>query len=281
MTANLTMVTLPGGERAPALGQGTWHMGESRRRIDEEAAAVRLGIELGMTLIDTAEMYGSGGAEEMVSRATEGLRDGLFIVSKVYPHNASRAGVVAACERSLERLRTDRIDLYLLHWRGSIPLTETLVGFQQLQRDGKIRHYGVSNFDHADMAEWVALKGGETVAADQVLYNLSRRGPEWDLLPWCRERGIPIMAYTPLGQGSLLHDRTLAEIARRRNATPAQIALAWLLRQENIIVIPKAARLEHVRDNRGALDVALTEEDLTALDRAFPPPKGKSSLGML
>jgi diketogulonate reductase-like aldo/keto reductase len=281
MTANLPMVTLPGGERVSALGQGTWHMGESRRRMDEEAAAVRLGIELGMTLIDTAEMYGSGGAEEVVSRAAEGLRAGLFIVSKVYPHNASRAGVVAACERSLERLRTDRIDLYLLHWRGSIPLAETLAGFQQLQRDGKIRHYGVSNFDHADMAEWVALKGGETVATDQVLYNLSRRGPEWNLLPWCRERGIPIMAYTPLGQASLIRHRTLAEIARCRNATPAQIALAWLLRQENIIVIPKAARLEHVRDNRGALDVALTEEDLAALDRAFPPPKGKSSLGML
>jgi diketogulonate reductase-like aldo/keto reductase len=275
------MVTLPGGERVSALGQGTWHMGESRRRMDEEAAAVRLGIELGMTLIDTAEMYGSGGAEEVVSRAAEGLRAGLFIVSKVYPHNASRAGVVAACERSLERLRTDRIDLYLLHWRGSIPLAETLAGFQQLQRDGKIRHYGVSNFDHADMAEWVALKGGETVATDQVLYNLSRRGPEWNLLPWCRERGIPIMAYTPLGQASLIRHRTLAEIARCRNATPAQIALAWLLRQENIIVIPKAARLEHVRDNRGALDVALTEEDLAALDRAFPPPKSKSSLGML
>jgi diketogulonate reductase-like aldo/keto reductase len=281
MTANLPMVTLPGGERVSALGQGTWHMGESRRRMDEEAAAVRLGIELGMTLIDTAEMYGSGGAEEVVSRAAEGLRAGLFIVSKVYPHNASRAGVVAACERSLERLRTDRIDLYLLHWRGSIPLAETLAGFQQLQRDGKIRHYGVSNFDHADMAEWVALKGGETVATDQVLYNLSRRGPEWNLLPWCRERGIPIMAYTPLGQASLIRHRTLAEIARCRNATPAQIALAWLLRQENIIVIPKAARLEHVRDNRGALDVALTEEDLAALDRAFPPPKSKSSLGML
>jgi diketogulonate reductase-like aldo/keto reductase len=281
MTANLPMVTLPGGERVSALGQGTWHMGESRRRMDEEAAAVRLGIELGMTLIDTAEMYGSGGAEEVVSRAAEGLRAGLFIVSKVYPHNASRAGVVAACERSLERLRTDWIDLYLLHWRGSIPLAETLAGFQQLQRDGKIRHYGVSNFDHADMAEWVALKGGETVATDQVLYNLSRRGPEWNLLPWCRERGIPIMAYTPLGQASLIRHRTLAEIARCRNATPAQIALAWLLRQENIIVIPKAARLEHVRDNRGALDVALTEEDLAALDRAFPPPKSKSSLGML
>ena len=281
MTVDLPMVTLPGGERVPALGQGTWHMGENRRRAAEEAAAVRLGIELGMTLIDTAEMYGSGGAEEMVARAAEGLRDDLFIVSKVYPHNASRADVVAACERSLERLRTDRIDLYLLHWRGSIPLAETLEGFERLMRDGKIRHYGVSNFDRADMADWVALKGGDTVAADQVLYNLSRRSPEWDLLPWCRERGIAIMAYTPLGQGSLLRDRTLTEIARRRNATPAQVALAWLLQQEGMIVIPKAARLEHVRENRGALDVLLTEEDLAALDRAFPPPKGRSALGML
>jgi len=281
MTADLPMVTLPGGERVPALGQGTWHMGEARRRVAEEAAAVRLGIELGMTLIDTAEMYGNGRAEEMVAQAAEGLRDELFIVSKVYPHNASRAGVVAACERSLARLRTDRIDLYLLHWRGSIPLAETLAGFEQLVDDGKIRYYGVSNFDRADMAEWVALQGGQTVAANQVLYNLSRRGPEWDLLPWCRERNIAVMAYTPLGQGSLLRDRTLGEVARRRNATPAQIALAWLLRQQGMIVIPKAARLEHVRDNRGALDVALTEEDLLGLERAFPPPRGKSSLGML
>ena len=281
MTADLPIVMLPGGERVPALGQGTWHMGEDRRRMAEEAAAVRLGIELGMTLIDTAEMYGNGGAEEMVARAADGLRNQLFIVSKVYPHNASRAGVVAACERSLARLRTDRIDLYLLHWRGSIPLADTLAGFEQLRRDGKIRHYGVSNFDRADMAEWVGLRGGDAVAADQVLYNLSRRSPEWDLLPWCRERGIAIMAYTPLGQGSLLRDRALAEIARRRNATPAQVALAWLLRQPGMIVIPKAARLEHVRDNRGALDVVLTTEDLAALDRAFPPPKGKSALGML
>jgi diketogulonate reductase-like aldo/keto reductase len=281
MTANLPTVTLPSGERVPALGQGTWHMGETGRRMEEEAAAVRLGIELGMTLIDTAEMYGNGGAEEMVATAAEGLRDDLFIVSKVYPHNASRVGVVAACERSLKRLHTDRIDLYLLHWRGSIPLAETLAGFEELIRDGKIRHYGVSNFDRADMAEWVALKGGQMVAANQVLYNLSRRGPEWDLVPWCRERSIAIMAYTPLGQGSLLRDRTLGEVARRRNATPAQIALAWLLRQQGMIVIPKAARLEHVRDNRGALDVVLTEEDLSALDRAFPPPRGKSSLGML
>jgi diketogulonate reductase-like aldo/keto reductase len=281
MTAELPIVTLLGGERVPALGQGTWHMGETRGRMADEAAAVRLGIELGMTLIDTAEMYGNGGAEEMVASAAEGLRDDLFIVSKVYPHNASRIGVIAACERSLARLSTDRIDLYLLHWRGSIPLAETLAGFEQLRRDGKIRHYGVSNFDRADMAEWAALRGGENVAADQVLYNLSRRGPEWDLVPWCRDRGIAIMAYTPLGQGSLLRDRTLAEVARRRNTTPAQVALAWLLRQQGMIVIPKAARLEHVRDNRGALDVVLTEEDLASLDRAFPPPKAKSSLGML
>jgi diketogulonate reductase-like aldo/keto reductase len=281
MTAELPMVTLLGGERVPALGQGTWHMGETRGRMADEAAAVRLGIELGMTLIDTAEMYGNGGAEEMVASAAEGVRDDLFIVSKVYPHNASRAGVIAACERSLARLSTDRIDLYLLHWRGSIPLAETLAGFEQLRRDGKVRHYGVSNFDRADMAEWAALRGGESVAADQVLYNLSRRGPEWGLLPWCRERGVAIMAYTPLGQGSLLRDRTLSEVAHRRNATPAQVALAWLLRQQGMIVIPKAARLEHVRDNRGALDVVLTEEDLASLDRAFPPPKAKSSLGML
>jgi diketogulonate reductase-like aldo/keto reductase len=281
MIEGLPTVSLPGGERVPALGQGTWHMGEDRRRAAEEAAAVRLGIELGMTLIDTAEMYGSGGSEEMIAQAIEGVRDELFIVSKVYPHNASRSGVAAACERSLKRLRTDRIDLYLLHWRGSIPLAETIDGFERLQREGKIRYHGVSNFDRADMAEWVALKGGEKVAADQVLYNLSRRSPEWDLVPWCRERGVAIMAYTPLGQGSLLRDRTLAEVARRRDATAAQVALAWLLRQPGTIVIPKASRLEHVRENRGAIDVVLTDEDLAALDRAFPPPKGRSSLGML
>ena len=281
MSEQLRSVTLRNGERVPALGQGTWHMGEDRRRAAEEAASVRLGIDLGMTLIDTAEMYGSGGAEEVVARAAEGLRDSLFIVSKVYPHNASRTGVVAACERSLKRLATDRIDLYLLHWRGSIPLAETLEGFQRLQRDGKIRHHGVSNFDRADMAEWAALQGGDTVAADQVLYNLTRRGPEWDLAPWCRERQVAMMAYTPLGTGGMLSKPALAEIARHRGATPAQIALAWLLRQEGTMVIPKASRPEHVRENRGALDVRLTEQDLSAIDRAFPPPKGKSRLGML
>jgi diketogulonate reductase-like aldo/keto reductase len=280
MTEGLPYVTLRSGERVPALGQGTWHMGEDRRRAADEAAAVRLGIDLGLTLIDTAEMYGSGGAEEVLARAAQGVRDSLFIVSKVYPHNASRDGVVAACERSLKRLATDRIDLYLLHWRGSIPLAETLEGFQRLERDGKIRYYGVSNFDRADMVEWVRLRGGDTVAANQVLYNLSRRGPEWDLVPWCREHQVAIMAYTPLGQGHMLGNPALTEVARRRNATAAQIALAWLLRQDGTIVIPKASRLEHVRENRGALDVALTEEDLAALNHAFPPPKRKSPLGM-
>ena len=281
MTGQLQYVTLRDGERVPALGQGTWHMGEDRRRAADEAAALRLGIELGMTLIDTAEMYGSGGAEEMIARAAEGVRDSLFIVSKVYPHNGSRSGVVAACERSLKRLATDRIDLYLLHWRGSIPLAETFEGFQLLQRDGKIRHYGVSNFDRSDMAEWRALQGGDTVAADQVLYNLAHRGPEWDLVPWCREHNVAMMAYTPLGSGRMLGNPALAEIARRRNATPAQIALAWLLRQGGTIVIPKASRPEHVRENRGALDIVLTEEDLAALDRAFPPPQGRTPVGML
>jgi diketogulonate reductase-like aldo/keto reductase len=281
MTGQLRYVTLRDGERVPALGQGTWHMGEDRHRTAGEAAALRVGIELGMTLIDTAEMYGSGGAEEMIARAAQGVRDSLFIVSKLYPHNASRSGVIAACERSLKRLATDRIDLYLLHWRGSIPLVETLEGFQLLQRDGKIRHYGVSNFDRADMAEWFALQGGDTVAADQVLYNLAHRGPEWDLVPWCREHNVAVMAYTPLGSGRMLGNRGLGEIARRHSATPAQIALAWLLRQDGTIAIPKASRPEHVRENRGALDIVLTEEDLAALDRAFPPPRGKSPLGML
>jgi len=281
MTTELPTVTLPGGERVPALGQGTWHMGEDRRRIADEAAAVRLGIELGMTLIDTAEMYGSGRAEEIVGEAAQGQRDKLFIVSKVLPYNASRKGVIDACERSLKRLKTDRLDLYLLHWRGSVPLAETLEAFMRLQRDGKIRHHGVSNFDLDDMQEWVALAGGEAVAANQILYNLQRRGPEWKLIPWCRERRIAIMAYTPLGQGRMLQHKALGEIASRHGATPAQVALAWLLRQDGMIVIPKASRQEHVRDNRGALDLRLTPDDIAALDRAFPPPKGPTALGML
>jgi diketogulonate reductase-like aldo/keto reductase len=278
--AGLPQVVLPNGERVPALGQGTWHMGDDRRRAAAETASLRLGIELGMTLIDTAEMYGSGHAEEIVREAVSGRRDELFIVSKVLPYNASRAGTIAACERSLKRLGTDRIDLYLLHWRGSQPLAETLEGFLRLQRDGKIRHHGVSNFDRRDIEEWAGLSGGDGVAADQVLYNLATRGIEWDLVPWCCERGVPIMAYTPLGHGRMLDNPALAEIARHHAATPAQVALAWLLSRDGTIVIPKAARPEHVRENRGALDIALSAEDLAAIDRAFPPPRRKSTLGM-
>jgi diketogulonate reductase-like aldo/keto reductase len=281
VTDNLPQVMLPSGEKVPAFGQGTWHMGEDRRRAAEEAAALRLGIELGLTLIDTAEMYGSGRAEEIVADASKGLRDRLFIVSKVLPYNASRNGVIEACERSLKRLNTDRIDLYLLHWRGSAPLAETLAGFERLKRDGKIRHHGVSNFDRDDMQEWVGPSGGASVAANQILYNLIRRGPEWELIPWCRERHIAIMAYTPIEQGRMLRHKALGEVAARHNATPAQVALAWLLRQDGMIVIPKASQQEHVRENRGALDVKLTAEDLAALDRAFPPPKGRTALGML
>jgi len=274
-------VTLPSGESVSAFGQGTWHMGEDRRRAADEEAALKLGIELGVNLIDTAEMYGNGVAEEIVARAAAGLRDKLFIVSKVLPYNASQQGVIEACERSLKRLKTDRIDLYLLHWRGSVPLAETLAGFARLQRDGKIRHHGVSNFNTEDMREWVALTGGETVAANQILYNLGRRGPQWELIPWCRERKIAIMAYTPLEQGRILGNRALQEVAARHGASAAQVALAWLLRQDGMIVIPKATKLEHVRDNRRALDLALDADDLAALDRAFPPPKGKTALGML
>jgi diketogulonate reductase-like aldo/keto reductase len=281
MTDTLPRVTLPDGESVPAFGIGTWHMGEDRRRAADETAAVKLGIELGMELIDTAEMYGNGGAEEVVAAATAGARDRLFIVSKVLPYNASRKGTIEACERSLKRLKTDRIDLYLLHWRGSVPLAETLEAFLTLRRDGKIRHHGVSNFSTEDMKEWVALAGGETVASNQILYNLSRRGPEWELIPWCRERRISVMAYSPLEQGRMLGNRGLQQVAQRYGATPAQVALAWLLRQDGMIVIPKATRLEHVRENRGALDLELTDADLTALDRAFPPPKGRTPLGML
>jgi diketogulonate reductase-like aldo/keto reductase len=281
MTETLPQVTLPSGEQVPAFGQGTWHMGEAPRGAADETAALRLGIELGLTLIDTAEMYGNGRAEEIVAEVMGGERDRLFIVSKVLPYNASRNGVVEACERSLRRLKTDRIDLYLLHWRGSVPLADTLTGFARLQRDGKIRHHGVSNFDLNDMKEWVGLAGGDTVAANQILYNLSRRGPEFELIPWCRERHVAIMAYTPLEQGRMLHHKGLGEVAARHGATPAQVALAWLLRQDGMIVIPKATQAEHVRENRAALDLRLTADDLAVLDRAFPPPKGRSALGML
>ncbi len=281
MPDTMPRVTLPSGEQVPQFGLGTWHMGESRNRRADEVAAVKLGVELGLTLIDTAEMYGNGVAEEIVADATPGIRDQLFIVSKVLPYNASQKGVIEACERSLKRLKTDRIDLYLLHWRGSVPFADTLAAFERLKRDGKIRHHGVSNFGVSDMQEWVRLTGGNTVATNQILYNLSRRGPEFDLIPWCRERGITIMAYSPLEQGRMLNNRTLQQVAQRHGATAAQVALAWLLRQEGMIVIPKATNLDHARENRTALDITLTDEDLAALDRGFPPPKGRTPLGML
>jgi diketogulonate reductase-like aldo/keto reductase len=277
---DMPRITLPDGEIMPAYGQGTWHMGESRNRHAEEAAALKLGIELGITLIDTAEMYGNGVAEEIVADAMGGNRDKLFIVSKVLPYNASRQGTIEACERSLKRLKTDRIDLYLLHWRGSHPFAETVAAFERLREQGKIRHHGVSNFDRGDMEEW-ARAGGKSVASNQILYNLTRRGPEWEVIPWCRERNVSIMAYSPIEQGRMLGHKALAEVGARHGATPAQVALAWLQRQEGIIVIPKASRQEHVRENLGALDLKLTEEDLADLDRAFPPPKGRTSLGTL
>ncbi|MGH7068377.1 MAG: aldo/keto reductase, partial [Acetobacteraceae bacterium] len=243
-------------------------MGEAPGKAAAEANSLSLGLDLGLTLIDTAEMYGSGGAERIVAKAIAGRREDVFLVSKVLPYHATTAGTKQACEQSLKRLRTDRIDLYLLHWRGSVPFTETLEGFRRLERDGKIRYHGVSNFDRRDLEAWSALDGGSTVAADQVLYNLATRGVEWDLVPWCRERGVAIMAYTPLGQGGMLGNRTLGELARRRGASPAQVALAWLLRQEGTIVIPKAARPEHMRENCGALDLELAAEDVAALDSA-------------
>jgi diketogulonate reductase-like aldo/keto reductase len=271
----------------PILGQGTWNMGEDPSARGAEVAALRLGMELGMTLIDTAEMYGEGGAEKVVGEAIAGRRDEVYLVSKVYPHNASSAGVHAACERSLRRLGTDHLDLYLLHWRGSVPLAETLEAFERLRIEGKIRDYGVSNFDTDDMEEAAALPAGGGVASNQVLYNLVKRGIEWDLLPWCRARGIPVMAYSPLestpaGQRSLLARPELGEVARRHGVTPAQVALAWLLRQEGVVTIPKAVQPAHVRANRAALDLAplLTIEDMALLDAGFPPPGRRRPLAM-
>jgi diketogulonate reductase-like aldo/keto reductase len=278
---------LPSGAGIPVLGQGTWYMGEDPAARPAEVAALRLGLDLGMTLIDTAEMYGEGGAEEVVGEAIAGRRDEVFLVSKVYPHHADRRGVQQACERSLRRLATERIDLYLLHWRGNVPLAETLEAFARLREQGKIGDFGVSNFDLDDMQEAAALPGGELIATDQVLYNLSQRGIEWDLLPWCRERRMPVMAYSPLEsnpleQGSLLANPALAAVAQRHQATPAQVALAWLLRQDGVVVIPKAVQPRHVRENRAALELAqaLDAEDLARLDAGFPAPRRRRPLAM-
>lgn len=273
--------TLTSGEQVPVLGQGTWFIGDSARTRAEEIATLQTGIDLGMSLIDTAEMYGEGASEKLVGEAIAGRRERVFLVSKVYPHNASLRGAVAACERSLKRLGTDYLDLYLLHWRGQVPLAETIEAFETLKDAGKIRHWGVSNLDSSDMEELLDLDGGSDVAVNQVLYNLTRRGVEYDLLPECVERGIPIMAYSPIEQGRMVGNAALSNIAERHNATSAQIALAWLLRQDKVIAIPKASTVAHVRENCGALNVKLTAEDLTALDAVFPPPKGPQPLEML
>jgi diketogulonate reductase-like aldo/keto reductase len=269
---------LPSGAAVPVLGQGTWTMGEDRSARKAEIAALRLGLDLGMTLIDTAEMYADGGAEKVVAAAIAGRRDEVFLISKVLPEHAKRRGTIAACERSLRRLKTDRIDLYLLHWREDIPLADTLEGFRALVRAGKIRHWGVSNFDVDDMQELFALDGGPDVAANEVMYNLNRRGIEFDLMPWCRRRRIPIIAYSPLDEGRLVRSPKLKRFAARLDASPAQVALAWLVRQKGVVAIPKSASEAHVRENRAALDLRLSRQVLAALDRAFPPPKRKRPL---
>jgi diketogulonate reductase-like aldo/keto reductase len=272
---------LPSGVAVPVLGQGTWKMGERRDRFAGEVAALRLGIELGMTLIDTAEMYASGGAEDVVGEAIAGRRDGVFLVSKVLPSNARRAATIRACEASLVRLGTERIDLYLLHWRGGVPLAETVDAFETLKASGKIGDWGVSNFDVGDLEELTALDKGKAVAANQVLYHPGSRGIDFDLLPWQRRRGIPVMAYSPLGEGGLAGDPRLRAVAERHGATAAQVALAWTLRGDGVISIPKASREDHVRANRAAADIRLTEQDLADIDAAFPPPRRKEPLAMV
>ena len=274
---------LPDGERVPVLGQGTWRMGENTRAHKDEVAALRLGIELGMTLIDTAEMYGEGGAEKVVADAIEDQRDRVFVVTKVYPHNASRTELPKACERSLKRLRIDAIDLYLLHWRERYTcLMETVGAFEKLRTTGKIIRWGVSNFDVDDMEELLSIDNGTNCAANQVLYNLENREIEFDLLQWSQKNEIPIMAYSPVGHGrGLLESATLKKIAKRHDATTSQIALAWVLRQPDVIAIPKASDEKHVRDNARSIEIKLTNEDLADLDREFPMPKSKKSLPTL
>jgi diketogulonate reductase-like aldo/keto reductase len=278
--------TLPDGRTVARLGQGTWRIGEQRARRASEIAALRNGLDLGLALIDTAEMYGDGRSEELIAKVIDGLRGDVYVVSKVLPQNATRKGTIEACRRSLSRLRTDYLDLYLLHWRQSEPLDETLEAFTALLKEGSIRCYGVSNFDRADLEEARELPSGNRIAANQVLYNLEHRGIEWELLPWCRKHELPIMAYSPLGSSGLelrrlLANRTLGVVAARHEATPAQVALTWVLRQPDVYVIPKAGSVEHVRENHRALEIALTAEDLRELDEAFPPPRRKTDLEMV
>jgi len=279
-------ITFGGEITVPAIGQGTWYMGEDPGAFDAEVRALRTGVDLGMTLIDTAEMYGEGGAERVVGEAVAGRRDEVVIVSKVYPHNAGLGSAKAACERSLDRLGTDYIDVYLLHWRGGVPLAETVQALQGLVDEGKIRRWGVSNLDTDDMAELWSLPGGSECVTDQVLYHAASRGADYDLLPWCRERGLPVMAYCPLAQagrlrGDLLRSPALTGIAADRGITPAQVALAWAIRDGNVAAIPKAVQEAHVRENAAALEVGLTPAELAAIDEAFPPPRRREPLDIV
>ena len=274
-------VTLPGGESVPALGMGTWMIGEDATTRAEEIASLQHGIDLGMALIDTAEMYGEGASEKLVGEAIRGRRERVFLVSKVYPHNAGRKAAQAACERSLRRLGIECLDLYLLHWRGSVPFAETIEAFETLKAQGKIRHWGVSNLDTEDLQEWVDTPGGAAVAVDQVLYNLTRRGIEWDLLPWCQTRRIPVMAYSPIEQARLLRHSGLCELAGRLGMTPAQVALAWLLQRDAVIAIPKTSTRQHLEENFAALRFSLEADVVAELDRLFPPPRRATPLAML
>ena len=273
--------TFPCGVSVPALGQGTWNVGDDPAWRDEEIATIRRGIDLGLTLIDTAEMYGDGRSESLVGEAIAGRRDEVFLVSKVYPHNASRRAMARSCEASLRRLGVETLDLYLLHWPGAVPLAETVEAFEALQRAGKIRHWGVSNFDRDAMEQLARVPGGEAAQTDQVLYHLGERGIEWDLRPWLRARALPVMAYSPFDQGRLLRQRGLVTFAREHGMTPAQVALAWLLAQDGVIAIPKTGRRARLEENAGALAHRLSREPLQELDRLFPPPDGPTALAML
>jgi len=275
-------IALPDGTQVSALGQGTWKIGEGQYPARQEAATLRLGVELGLTLIDTAEMYGGGASERVVGQAIEGLREQVFLVTKVYPHNASRTGVPAACARSLQRLGVETIDLYLLHWRGGTPLAETVAAFEKLRAEGRIRHWGVSNFDVDDMEELLGVPGGANCATNQVLYNPEYRGIEFDLLAWQADHRIPVMAYSPVGQGGrLLRNPAIKTVAARHGVSPAQVAIAWSLRHPGVISIPKSGDAAHLRENAAAAALTLTPEDLAEIDRAYKPPTRKQSLGML
>jgi aldehyde reductase len=274
-------ITLACGEKVPALGQGMWNIGEDPATRQQEIATIRRGLDLGLTLLDTAEMYGDGRSESLVGEAIAGRRDEVFLVSKVYPHNASRAAMRKSCEASLRRLKVEALDLYLLHWQGSVPLAETVEGFEALQRAGKIRHWGVSNLDMDAMQELWRTPGGDACQVNQVLYNIGERGIEWDLHPWMRERGIAVMAYSPFDQGRLLRNKALVQFARGHGMTPGQVALAWLLSRDGVISIPKTGRREAMEQNAQAAALSLAAAQLQELDALFPPPQGPTPLAML